>query len=116
MKIYVHHNCSSCKKALKWLAENNIQAEVINLLEETPSKEEFQIMVNSYNGNHKKLFNTSGQLYREMKMKELLPSMSQDDIYELLGREGMLVKRPFLIISQDKGLVGFKEKEWKDLA
>ena len=113
MKIYVHHNCSSCKKALKWLQENAIEAEVIDLLKETPSEEEFKLMTESYDGNLKKLFNTSGQLYRGMGIKDKVAAMSAAEVYELLASEGMLVKRPFLV-RDGSGLVGFKEEIWSD--
>lgn len=112
MKVYVHHNCSSCKKALKWLKENAIEAETINLLDETPSPTEFAQMTAAYEGNLKKLFNTSGKLYRELEIKDKV--MSTEEVYALLGKEGMLVKRPFLLTA-DAGLVGFKEEAWADL-
>ena len=114
MKVYVHLNCSSCKKALKWLKEKNLEIEVINIQEQTPTKEEFQFMLDSYAGNLKKLFNTSGQLYREMGMKDTVATMSPESVFDLLGKEGMLVKRPFLI-TETKGLVGFKEEAWEEV-
>lgn len=114
MKIFVHYNCSSCKKALKWLESKSLEVEAVNLLENCPSEEEFQQMVVAYDGNLKKLFNTSGQLYRELGMKDKVSEMIAGEIYKLLGREGMLVKRPFLL-SGDKGFVGFKEAEWESL-
>jgi len=114
MKIYIHKNCSSCKKALKWLEANQIEAEIINLLEQSPSPEELQQMAEAYEGNLKKLFNTSGQLYRELGLKDQVATMSAKDVYDLLGKEGMLVKRPFLLTG-NRGLVGFKEAEWETL-
>lgn len=114
MKVYVHHNCSSCKKALKWLATKEIDAEVINLLETTPSTNEFTQMTKAYDGNLKKLFNTSGQLYRERGIKDQLTEMTTEQVYALLRTEGMLVKRPFLITTNN-GLVGFNEEAWGEL-
>ena len=111
MKVYVHHNCSSCKKALKWLAEKGLKVEVIDLLKETPTKEEFKTMAESYDGNLKKLFNTSGQLYREQGLKDKISGLSEEEVFLTLSKEGMLVKRPFLI-TEEKGLVGFKEDAW----
>lgn len=71
-------------------------------------------MAEAYDGNHKKLFNTSGKLYREKGIKDKVSTMTPEEIYALLGGEGMLVKRPFLLT--DKGaLVGFKEEEWDNL-
>lgn len=113
MKIYVHYNCNSCKKALKWLEANNIQAETINLLEQTPSKNEFEQMTEFQEGNLKKLFNTSGQLYRERGIKDQVKDLSSEDVYQMLSEEGMLVKRPFFI-SEKAGLLGFKEELWAE--
>ena len=68
-------------------------------------------MVAAYDGNLKKLFNTSGQLYRSMGIKDKVAGMSEKEVYERLGSEGMLVKRPFLLTA-GSGLVGFKEADW----
>ena len=111
MKVYVHHNCNSCKKALKWLEGQGLEVEVVNLLEQTPSTDELEIMLNSYDGNLKKLFNTSGQLYRERGIKDQVASLSKEEVFELLQEEGMLVKRPFLF-HENVGIVGFKEDKW----
>jgi len=113
MRIYVHHNCNSCKKALKWLAQKEVQIEVVNLLEKTPSLEEFEKMTGFQKGNLKKLFNTSGQLYREKGLKDQVNGLSTEDVYQILSEEGMLVKRPFLI-SEKVGLLGFKEELWAE--
>lgn len=114
MKVYVHKNCSSCKKALRWLSETGKAAEIYNLLEETPTVEELEEMVESYGGNLKKLFNTSGQLYRELNLKETVSTMTAEEAFTLLQENGMLVKRPFLL-SETKNLVGFKPAEWDQL-
>ena len=114
MKVYVHLNCSSCKKALKWLKEKNLEVEIVNIQEQTPTLEEFELMRDSYAGNLRKLFNTSGQLYREMGIKDTVASMSSEDVFDLLSNEGMLIKRPFLITA-NKGLVGFKEETWAEV-
>ena len=66
-----------------------------------------------YEGNIKKLFNTSGKDYREMNLKEKIGNVSQADLLELLHKNGNLIKRPF-VIQKAKGWVGFKEKEWKE--
>lgn len=60
----------------------------------------------------KKFFNTSGQLYKELKLKDKIPNMSEEEQYSLLASDGMLVKRPILI-GDDFVLVGFKEEDWK---
>lgn len=111
MKLYHYPKCSSCVKARKYLQSNNINVESINIAEQAPNTAELTAMLSSYNGNIKKLFNTSGMQYRELNMKERLPEMSNDEALALLASNGMLVKRPFLL-NVDKGIVGFKEADW----
>lgn len=62
----------------------------------------------------KRFFNTSGILYKEMKLKDKLPTMTEDEQFQLLATDGMLVKRP-LLIGDDFVLVGFKEADWKEM-
>ncbi len=111
MKLYHYPKCSSCVKARKYLQSNNINVEAINIAEQAPNVAELTAMLGSYNGNIKKLFNTSGMQYRELNMKERLPEMTSDEALVLLASNGMLVKRPFLL-NADKGIVGFKEADW----
>jgi arsenate reductase len=110
IKIYSYEKCSTCKKALSWLREREVQAQVLPIVEQPPSVAELRQML-AYVGDLKKLFNTSGELYREMKMSERLPSLSQAEALELLSANGKLVKRPFLL-GDGFGCVGFKEEEW----
>lgn len=111
MKIYVYAKCSTCKEALLFLSERGIKADIKEITEMPPSLEELQIMLHYQNGNLKKLFNVSGNLYREMKLAEKLDQMSVSQALELLTIHGMLVKRPFLL-GDDFGCLGFKEIEW----
>ncbi len=90
-----------------------MEAEILDIQEHTPTKEEFQLMLDSYAGNLKKLFNTSGKLYRERGIKDTVGSMSSAEVFELLQAEGMLVKRPFLL-TETQGIVGFKEEVWSN--
>lgn len=112
MKFYQYPKCSTCVKARKYLAANSIDAQSINIAEQAPSVDELATMLASYDGNIKKLFNTSGMQYRELNMKERLPGMTSEEALELLADNGMLVKRPFLL-NDGRGLVGFKEAEWE---
>jgi arsenate reductase len=112
MILYIYHKCSTCQKALKFLQKNKIENLNIKEISETPpSLNELRTMLKYQNGNLKKLFNTSGQLYRELKLNEKLESMPLDDALKLLSQNGMLVKRPFLL-DKDKGTTGFNENEW----
>jgi arsenate reductase len=111
MIIYVHSKCSTCQKALGFLKENHLQVTVKDIVEYPPTMDELQKMLEFHQGNTTKLLNTSGILYREMKLSQKLKEMSQSEILKLLHGNGMLIKRPFLL-AKDFGLTGFKELEW----
>ena len=115
MNLFVcYPKCSTCKKAENWLKENEISYELRNIKENRPSKEELEAWHKKSGLELKKFFNTSGMLYREMQLKDKLPSMSDEEKLELLATDGMLVKRPILV-TEDKVFVGFKEKELQDV-
>ncbi len=106
--------CSTCKKAKKWLEDNSVEFTDRHIKEENPTAEELSEWHKKSGLPLKKFFNTSGVLYKELKLKDKLPEMSESEQLELLSTDGMLVKRP-LIIGDDFVLVGFKEAEWKKL-
>ncbi|MBA3958286.1 MAG: arsenate reductase family protein [Parachlamydiaceae bacterium] len=112
MTVYLYSNCSTCKEALTFLKQNNISFIQKEITVKPPSVDVLKRMLQFQNGNLKKLFNVSGQLYREMQLAEKLPNLTEEDALTLLSTHGMLVKRPFLI-GKDFGLLGFKEEEWK---
>ncbi len=112
MKFYQYPKCSTCVKARKYLEAHSIEVQNINIAEQAPNMDELAAMLASYEGNIKKLFNTSGMQYRELNMKDRLPAMGHDEALELLANNGMLVKRPFLLNQDNKGVVGFKEVDW----
>lgn len=105
--------CSTCQKAKKWLVDNRVDFEDRHIVEQNPSKEELKQWYGRSGLELKRFFNTSGQIYRQMELKDKLPSMSEEEQLELLASNGMLVKRP-LIVSENIVLVGFKEAEWKE--
>lgn len=111
MILYIYSKCSTCQNALKFLERKIISFVRKEIVETPPSVEELRTMLDYVGGNIKKIFNTSGQLYREMHLNEKLKSMSEEDAILLLSQHGMLVKRPFLL-GDDFGLLGFKEIEW----
>jgi len=113
MVFLCYPKCTTCRKARKWLEENGLPFEERHIKENNPTIEELKEWHKKSGLPLKKFFNTSGQLYRELKLKDRLPTMSEDEQYELLASDGMLVKRPVLI-GDDFVLVGFKESEWKD--
>lgn len=106
--------CSTCQKAKKFLESNNISFKERHIVEETPTKEELETWIKKSGLEIKKFFNTSGLKYKELNLKEKLETMTQEEKIELLASNGMLIKRP-LWISESKILVGFKEKEWREI-
>ncbi|MBP5199870.1 MAG: Spx/MgsR family RNA polymerase-binding regulatory protein [Schwartzia sp.] len=104
--------CATCKKAQKWLTENGVSVVARDIATENPAEDELRAWHKASGLPLKKFFNTSGKKYKEMKLKDKMPSMSEDAQYKLLASDGLLVKRPILI---DEGsvLVGFKEADWQ---
>ena len=113
MLVLVYRKCSTCLKALKWLEENQVEFEERPIVEENPTYEELKQWYEKSGLPLKKFFNTSGLLYKEMKLKEKLPEMSEEDQLKLLSTNGMLVKRP-LVVGADFVMTGFKETQWAE--
>ncbi len=112
LKVYQYAKCSTCVKALKFLATRKCDAEILDITVTPPSLSEIEQMIALYGGEFKKLFNTSGLQYRELKIGEKLPGLNASQAAKLLAGNGRLIKRPFLLVGE-RGLVGFKEEEWK---
>lgn len=104
--------CSTCKKAEKWLADNNVDYSYRHIKEDNPTKAELKQWHEKSGLPLKRFFNTSGMVYREQNLKDKLPNMTEDEQLDLLATDGMLVKRPILIAG-DFVTTGFKEAEWK---
>ena len=113
MLVLVYRKCSTCIKALNWLEDHNISFTERPIKEENPTYEELKEWHRISGLPLKKFFNTSGLLYKEMNLKDKLPTMSEDEQLSLLATNGMLVNRP-LVISDNFVLTGFKEAEWKE--
>ena len=114
VKVYCYSKCSTSKKALKWLEDNNIKHEVIDIKEDHPDEKTLKDFHKKSGLPLRKFFNTSGILYREMELSKKLPDMSEAEMYKLLATDGMLVKRPLLVT--DRGVIpGFKEESWRDI-
>ena len=111
-KVYCYSKCSTCKKALKWLDDNKIGYQLIDIKEDHPDEKALRQLHKKSGLSLRRFFNTSGQLYREMELSKKLPDMSEDEMYKLLASDGMLVKRP-LLVADDAVLTGFKEADWK---
>ena len=113
MLVLVYRKCSTCLKALKWLEEHQVDFEERPIVEQNPSYEELKVWYEKSGLPLKKFFNTSGVLYKDMKLKDKLPTMSEYEQLQLLATNGMLVKRP-LVVGEDYVLTGFKEAEWNE--
>jgi len=113
MLFICYPKCSTCKKAKKWLDEQNIKYTERHIADDNPSYNELNDWYKKSGLSLRKFFNTSGMIYREMKLKDKLPTMSEEEQLKLLSTDGMLVKRP-LVIKGDTVLVGFKEVDWKE--
>ena len=105
--------CSTCKKAKKWLDDNGIRYTARHIKEEKPTYEELKDWYQRSGLPLKKFFNTSGLLYKSLNLKEKLPSMTEEEQLRLLATDGMLVKRP-LVVLEDAVLTGFREADWEE--
>ena len=112
IKFICYPKCTTCQKAKKWLDDNGIEYELRDIKLNNPTLEELREWHTKSGLPLKKFFNTSGLLYKSLELKAKLPTMSEDEMLNLLSTDGMLVKRP-LLVNDEFVLVGFKEDEWK---
>lgn len=113
MLFVQYPKCSTCRKAKNWLEEHGIEFESRHIVEDNPTAEEIEEWWKKSDLPLKRFFNTSGQVYRKLGLKDKLPDMSEEEQFEILSTDGMLVKRP-IIVGDDFVLVGFKVKEWEE--
>lgn len=106
--------CGTCKKAKKWLEENGVAYNNRLIVEENPTEEELKVWISKSGLPIRKFFNTSGVIYKELNLKDKLPTMTEEEQIKLLASNGKLVKRP-LMVSDELVLVGFKIDEWDKL-
>ena len=111
--FFCYPRCSTCQKAKKWLEENSIKFTERDIVKDKPTEKELKDFFKKSGKELKKFFNTSGILYRELELKDKLPTMTEDEMIKLLATDGKLVKRP-MIVTKDFVLNGFKEEEWKE--
>lgn len=111
MLFIQYPKCSTCQKAKKWLDEHKIKYTDRHIVEDTPSYDELKNWYERSGLPLKKFFNTSGLVYKDLQLKDMLPTMSEEEQLRLLATNGMLIKRP-LIVDGDTVITGFSEKEW----
>ena len=112
--LIAYDRCSTCKRAEDFLKAQGVSFQKRPIKEENPTAKEIHEMRERSGLPLKRFFNTSGMLYKEMALKEKLPTMSEEEQEKLLATDGMLVKRPIFLFG-DKVLVGFREKEWEEI-
>ncbi|HIT25094.1 MAG TPA: arsenate reductase family protein [Candidatus Enterenecus avicola] len=105
--------CTTCKRAKAWLDERGVDYEARNIKEENPTVEELKAWHRKSGLPLKRFFNTSGLAYKALGLKDRLPTMTEEEQYQLLASDGMLVKRP-LAIGEDFVLVGFRQEQWQE--
>lgn len=113
LTLYWYPNCSTCKKAKKWLDDNGKTYELVHLVEETPSEATMKSLIEKSALDPKKFFNTSGKVYREQNMKEKIKDATLDEMVTYLASNGMLIKRPILTDGTSV-TVGFKEETYEN--
>ena len=115
MLFIEYPKCTTCKKAKKWLEDHSVEFTDRHIVEDNPTYEELKEWYEKSGLPLKKFFNTSGMLYKDMKLKDKLPEMSEEEQLKLLASNGMLVKRP-IVIEKEKGIyiTGFKEAQWEE--
>lgn len=115
-KFYCYNRCSTCRKAQKWLDENNVEYEKIDIVKDTPTAAELAEWIGKSGQHLRYFFNTSGIKYRELKLKDKVPTMSLEEASKVLSSDGKLIKRP-LMVEGTHITCGFKtdvyESEWK---
>ena len=113
MLFVCYPRCSTCKKAQKWLDEHGVSYDYRDIKEDNPTESELREWLDKSGLDVKRFFNTSGQLYKSMGLRDKLPYMSVDEKLRLLATDGMLVKRP-IVVTDETVLVGFREDVWAD--
>ena len=112
LTVYSYQKCSTCRDALKWLGDHGIPHQIKAIRETPPTRAELKTAHKLQGGDLRELFNTSGLDYRALGLKDKLPAMSESEGFDLLSKNGNLVKRPFLI-GEGKALTGFKPEIWE---
>ncbi|WP_195571999.1 arsenate reductase family protein [Paenibacillus sp. 1001270B_150601_E10] len=112
LTVYHYAKCGTCRKAIKWLNEHGHELKLIPIVDEPPTADELKVMIEQSGLELKKWFNTSGEVYKEMSLKDKLPSMSIEEQIKLLSSNGKLIKRP--VVTDGKQVtVGFRENEYE---
>ena len=112
LTFYSYPKCSTCRKASKWLDQNNIHYQLKDIVKEPPSKRFLELALIQFSLDKKKIFNTRGKSFKSINIE--IFDLTKKRIIELLSNDGKLIKRPFLIINESKLILGFNESEYID--
>ena len=112
LQVYIYNRCSTCRKALSWLNENNLALVVIDITTDPPSRSLLKAAFEQL-GDRRPLFNTSGQSYRALGAAAVR-AMDDNEALDALAADGRLIKRPFVVTPEGRVLVGFKPEVWQD--
>ena len=112
IKLYGYKKCGTCRNAEKFLDRHGIEYEFIDITLNPPSKAQLKKVLTASGQPLKKLFNTSGQAYREMGLKDRVDSLSQTEVFSMLAENGKLIKRP-IVFDGETATIGFREEEFK---
>ncbi|MGG4395667.1 arsenate reductase family protein [Paenibacillus thiaminolyticus] len=112
--VYQYAKCGTCRKAIQWLKEQGLDLELVPIVEQPPSERELEEMIERSGLELKKWFNTSGEVYKELKLKDKLPQMSREEQIKLLASNGKLIKRP-VVTDGKRVTVGFREDNYRDM-
>ena len=113
MLVYQYPKCGTCRKALKFLDATGVEFQMKDIVESPPSKATIRKAYKLSGLPINKLFNTSGQSYRNGRFKEKLKTMSDEEALSALAADGKLIKRP-LVLGDGFALIGFREDEWRE--
>lgn len=112
LTFYGYSRCGTCRNAAKWLASKGIEAESVDLVQAPPSADALNRLAEQSGLELRKFFNTSGEAYRDLGLKDKLPSLSREEQLQLLAGNGKLIKRP-IVTDGSRVTVGFKEEEFE---
>lgn len=113
LTVYEYNKCGTCRSAVKWLKSAGHEVEAIPLFEQPPAPDKLKQLIRQSGLGARKWFNVSGEVYKELNLKDQLPGMSEDEMIELLSSNGRLIKRP--VVSDGRTVtVGFKEEQYAE--
>jgi arsenate reductase len=113
LTVYEYSKCGTCRSAVKWLQTAGHEVEAVPLFETPPSPKELKELIHRSGLGVRKWFNTSGEVYKEQKLKDKLPAMSEDEMIRLLASNGRLIKRP-IVTDGNSATIGFKEEQYAE--